>query len=186
MPFGSLWLPVIASTVAVFVASFVLHMVLKYHKADVKKLSNEDAVSDALGKGTPSPGMYFIPYCPDPSAMKDPAVQAKLVKGPVAMVTVMPSGMINMGKHLSQWFVFCFLVSFTVAYVARHTLSAQTAGLEVMRITGAVALCAYAFGNFINSIWHGQPWSNTVRAFIDGLVYAVVTAGVFCALWPSS
>ena len=48
MPFGSLWIPVIVSAVVVFVASSILHMALKYHKADVKSLPNEDAVREAL------------------------------------------------------------------------------------------------------------------------------------------
>jgi hypothetical protein len=186
MPFGSLWLPVVASTVAVFVASFILHMVLKYHKADVKKLSNEDAVSEVLGKGSPAPGSYFIPYCADQQAMKDPAIQAKFAKGPVAIVTVVPSGKVNMGKHLSAWFAFCFLTSFTAAYVARHTLSYQSSPILAMRITATVAFCAYAYGNFSDSIWKGQPWSNTIRGLIDGLVYAVVTGAAFCLLWPKA
>ena len=44
MPFGSLWLPVMISAVVVFVASSIIHMALKYHKADYKSLPNEDAV----------------------------------------------------------------------------------------------------------------------------------------------
>ena len=34
MPFGSLWMPVLASAVAVFVVSSILHMALRYHRAD--------------------------------------------------------------------------------------------------------------------------------------------------------
>ena len=52
MPFGSLWIPVIVSAVFVFVGSSILHMVLKYHRADYKPLPNEDAVREALGRGS--------------------------------------------------------------------------------------------------------------------------------------
>ena len=47
MPFGSLWLPVVLSAVAVFVISAILHMVLKYHKRDYRGLPNEEAVRAA-------------------------------------------------------------------------------------------------------------------------------------------
>jgi hypothetical protein len=39
MPFGSLWLPVVVSAVAVWLVSAVLHMVLKYHRADHRPLT---------------------------------------------------------------------------------------------------------------------------------------------------
>jgi len=183
MPFGSLWLPVLASAVAVFVASAVLHMVLKYHRADHRKLTNEDAVSDALGKGTPARGLYMIPWC-EHSQMNDPAVKAKFEKGPIAIITVLPSGQVNMGKHLGLWFGFCVLASFTTAYLARHTLSYGANGRTIMQVTGAVSLVAYGYGNFSDTIWKGQPWANTVRSLIDSVIYALITGAIFCALWP--
>lgn len=184
MPFGSLWLPVLVSAAAVWLASSVLHMVLKYHRADYKGLSNEDAVAEAMRKGSPSPGYYVLPYCPDPSKFKDPAVLEKFSKGPVAYVSVVPNGMPNMGKHLGLWLGFCLLVSFVSAYIARHTLSPSSEGLLVMRITGTVAFAAYGFGNVVDSIWKGQPWGNTFRALFDSIVYAVLTGLAFRLLWP--
>src|SRR2546426_4959751 len=73
MPFGSLWVPVIVSAVVVFVGSSILHMALRYHRADIKALPNEDAVRDALGKGSPAPGLYFTPYC-HMKQMGEPAI----------------------------------------------------------------------------------------------------------------
>jgi hypothetical protein len=43
---------------------------------------------------------------------------------------------------------------------------------------------AYGLGNLSNSIWKGQPWSMTIKEVIDGLVYALLTAGTFGWLWP--
>lgn len=185
MPFGSLWLPVLVSAVAVWLVSSVLHMVLKYHKADYKPLPNEDAVGDAIRKGAPVPGLYHMPYVADMKQMKDPAVVAKFAKGPVALVAVMPSGTPAMGKYLSLWLVYCFLVSFLTAYVARHTLGPQSDGMLVLRMTSAVAFAAYGLSEISSSIWRAVPWSNTVRSLFDGLIYAVVTGLVFRFLWPS-
>ena len=184
MPFGSLWIPVVAATVAVFVISSVLHMALKYHRADYKALPNEDALRDALGKGALPPGLYQFPYCPTQKEMQDPAHQEKFVKGPVGFVTVINNGAPAMGKYLAQWFACVFVMSFIAGYVARHTLNPGTDGLLVMQVTGTVAFTGYGLTNVLDSIWKGQPWSNTVRSLIDGVIYAVATGAAFCLLWP--
>jgi hypothetical protein len=161
-------------------------MALKYHRADYKALPNEDAVRDALGKGSLPPGLYQLPYCVSAKEMQEPAHKAKYEKGPVAMITIIANGLPALPKYLAQWFVFSFFVSFTAAYVARHTLQPGMDGLLVMRITGTVAFTGYGLTNVLDSIWKGQPWSNTGRSLIDGAIYAVATGGTFCWLWPQA
>ena len=185
MPFGSLWIPVIVSAVFVFVASSILHMVLKYHRADYKPLPNEDAVREALGKGKPAPGLYFTPYCADMKQMGQPEMKAKFEKGPVAMIAVAPSGRPAMGKRLLLWFMFSVLVSFVTAYVARHTLHPGEDGMLVMRMTSTIAFAAYGLSNVSDSIWKGQPWGNTARGLLDGLIYAFLTGLAFRLFWPA-
>jgi hypothetical protein len=186
VPFGSLWLPVLASGVVVFVASSVLHMALTYHRADYKPLPDEDAVRAALGKGKPTPGQYHIPYCADSKQMAEPAMKEKFVHGPVALVTVLPNGAPAMGGRLALWLGFCVLVSFVAAYVARHTLSPGADRVLVMRIIGAVAFTGYGLAQISDSIWKAQPWPNTVRALIDALVYSTLTGLTFMWLWPKA
>lgn len=186
MPFLSLWIPVLVSAVAVFAISSILHMALKYHGADYKALPNEDAVREALGKGSLAPGLYQLPYCADMKSMQDAAHKAKYEKGPVAVITVIQNGIPAMPKYLAQWFVFIFFVSFVAAYVARHTLHPGSDGMLVMRITGTVAFSAYGLTNVLDSIWKGQPWANTGRALVDGAIYAVVTGVTFRLLWPAA
>jgi len=186
MPFGSLWIPVIVSAVVVFLISSILHMALKYHRADYKALPNEEAVRDALGKGSLAPGLYQFPHCADMKSAQDPVNKAKFDKGPVGVITIIPNGPPAMGKYLAQWFAFVVFVSFTAAYVARHTLHPGDDGMLVMRITGTVAFAAYGLTNVLDSIWKGQPWSNTGRSLIDGLIYAVATGATFCMLWPKA
>lgn len=186
MPLGSLWLPGVVSTVAVFFLSALLHMVLRYHKADFKPLPDEEALAGPLRKAGLSPGIYFIPYCSEPSQMKDPAMVKKFTDGPVVGLTVRPSGPPAMGRSLAQWFLLCLLVSFVAAYVARHTLSPSASGLEVMRITGTVAFIAYGFGYFQDSIWKGIPWANSLRGLLDALLYALATGLIFSWLWPGA
>ena len=186
MPFGSLWLPGIVSAVAVWFLSAILHMVLKYHRADYKGLPDEAGVGQAMRKAPAGPGVYFIPYIADHSMLKDPAVRKRYEDGPVAMITVMRNGAPAMGKYLAMWFLFCLLVSFVAAYVARHTLAPGADGLEVMRITGTVAFLAYGFGYFQDVIWKMVPWPNALRGIFDAALYALTTGLVFRLLWPAA
>lgn len=186
MPFLSLWIPVLVSAVAVFVISSIMHMALTYHRADYKALPNEDAVRDALGKGSLPPGLYHVPHCADMKAVQEPANKAKFEKGPIAIIAVLPNGMPAMPKYLAQWFLFSMFVSFTAAYVARHTLNYGADGMLVMRITGTVAFTGYGLTNVLDSIWKGQPWSNTGRSLLDGVIYALATGATFRLLWPAA
>jgi hypothetical protein len=179
-------MPVCVSTVAVFVVSSILHMLLTYHRANYRRLPDEAAVAEAMRKHPASPGLYAVPYCVDPKEMKDPAVLERYEKGPVALIAVMKNGTPAMGKHLVQWLVLAFLVSFTAAYIARQTLAPGADGLQVLRITGAVAFAAYGYGYFTDAIWYGMPWSNAVRGLIDSFLYAFTTGLVFRFLWPGA
>ncbi len=184
MPFGSLWLAVTLSAVVVFILSSIIHMVLKYHRADHKPLPNDDAARAGLGGGALAPGVYITPHCPD---MKpDAQALAKYEKGPIAIVTILPNGMPQMQKYLALWFGLCLLASFVAAYVARLTLHPGPFGAEAMRVTGTVAFAAYGIGPIMNSIWKGQPWANTARSLLDAVIYSLATGLTFRLLWPDA
>ena len=70
--------------------------------------------------------------------------------------------------------------------VARHALDPGEAYLAVFRLTGTVAVLAYAFANIPNSIWRGTSWGTTLKFTFDGIVYGLVTAGAFGWLWPAA
>jgi len=181
---SQLLLPIVLATVLVFVASFVLHMVLKYHAADCRHLGNEEAVLGALRQGQPAPGMYMFPFCGDHKQMNSPEMQRKYVDGPVGILFVRPSGQIRMGPFLGKWIVYSLALSAVVAYLARAELHAGAGGGQVFRLVGTAAWFAYAWQAPANSIWKGVPWSVTWKEMFDGLIYACVTAGVFAWLWP--
>jgi hypothetical protein len=181
---GSLWLPVLLSAVLVFIASSLVHMVLKYHAADYKQIPNEDGIRAAIRSGNPSPAQYIIPYCAEMGQMASPEMQQKYTEGPVAVLNVMRSAVPNMARPLINWFLFSLTVSFFIAYIASHTIPPGTRYLEVFRIVGAVGFLAYAAGMVPPSIWMGKPWSITWKEVFDGLLYGLVTAGTFGWLWP--
>jgi len=179
----ALWLPILLSAVIVFVASSIMHMVLPYHKGDYKQLPNEEGLLSTLRSASLKPGLYIFPYC-DHKDMKSPAVQEKFKQGPVGMMTIRPSGVPAMPKFLVQWFVYCLVIGFFVAYLTGHTVGPNTHYLAVFRVAGTAAFLAYGLGNLSNGIWKGQPWSMTIKEVIDGLIYGLLTAGTFGWLWP--
>ncbi len=179
---ASLWLPILLAAVIVFIASFVMHVVLTYHKADVAQVPNEDRVRDAV-RGAP-PGAYVFPYAPSAKEMGTPEMAEKYTKGPVGLLTVLPPGPPTMTKNLVQWFVFSLAVGVFVAYVVTRTVQANAEYMTVFRLAATVAFLGYCGADATNSIWRGQPWGNTLRSYFDGLIFALLTAGVFAWLWP--
>jgi hypothetical protein len=180
----SLWLPVLVSAVLVFIASTVIHMLLPWHRNDYSKLPNEDKAMDALRPLAIPPGDYAVPYCSGPEEMKSPAFKEKMSRGPVMIATVRPNGMLGMGTALVQWFIFCLVISFFAGYVASRALPSGAQYLRVFQLVGASAFVAYAAAIWPLTIWYGRAWNITIKSTVDGLVYALVTAGAFGWLWP--
>ena len=182
-PLSALWLPIVLSAVIVFVASSIMHMLLPYHRSDYKGLPDEDKILSTLRAAGLKRGLYIFPFTTHKD-MRSPAVIEKYNQGPVGMLTVFPIGPPVMPKFLGQWFTYCLIIGFFVAYLAAHTVAPGTYYLAVFRIVGTAAFLAYGLGNISNSIWKGQTWSMTIKEMIDGLVYALLTAGTFGWLWP--
>ncbi len=181
---GSLWLPILLSSVLVWIASALVWTVMPHHKSDWKPVSDEAAARSAL-KNHP-PGQYSIPYAATQAAMKDPDFVRKTEEGPNAYVTVVPSGQIAMGGKMAGSFVYNLAVGVVVAYLASRTVSAGAEYLTVFRVTGTTAWLAYSFAIIPDAIWFGRPWSTTTKTMLDGLAYALLTAGTFGWLWPGA
>ena len=100
-----LWMPIVGASVIAWLASGLIHMLIKYHNSDFQKLANEDEVMKAVGQGSPSLGLHHFPHCADMSEMANEDMQQKMIKGPVGMLVMFPNGLPNMGKYLGQQFV---------------------------------------------------------------------------------
>ena len=143
VPVTSLWMPILVSAVIVFLASFLTHMVLTYHRSDWRKIPKQDDVMAALRPFNIPPGDYMMPCGEGPASMKDPAFIERMKAGPVALLTVMPTGMRGMGANLAQWFVFCIVVSIFAAYLTGRALGVGADYREVFRFAGTVAFVGY-------------------------------------------
>ena len=183
---ADLWLPIVAAAVAVFVASAVMHMVLPVHRDDYSKLPNEPKVLEALRREGVRSGQYMFPK---PASMKDcssPEMKEKFRVGPVGSLVVLPAGVPNMAKSLLQWFGYTLVVGVFVAYIAWHHLAPGAPYLTVFRLTATVAFLAYGFTHLDDAIWKGLSWTTAFKFALDGLIYALVTGGVFGWQWPAA
>lgn len=186
VPILSLWLPIVLAAVLVFVVSSLIHMFLGYHRTDFRSVPDEDRVMAALRPFGVPPGDYMLPRPTDPKEMQSPAFQEKLTQGPVVMMTVYPNGPFRMGPALVQWFIYCLVIGIFAAYVAGRALGPGVEYLEAFRFTGTTAFLGYAVALWQDSIWFKRGWSTTIKFTVDGLIYALLTAGVFGWLWPGA
>jgi small-conductance mechanosensitive channel len=179
-----LWAPILLSAVIVFILSSLIHTALQYHKNDYRQLKDETPIQEALRGFNIPPGDYFLPYCAGGEAAKSEAYKEKIKKGPVMVMTVFPTGGFGMGQSLVLWFLYCVVVSLFAAYLAYHALDAATHYLQVFRIVGTATFMGYSLALLQGSIWFKKGWCATLKSVFDGLIYALVTAGVFGWLWP--
>jgi hypothetical protein len=179
----TLWLPILLSSVFVFIASSIIHMVLPWHKSDYTKVPEEDKVIGALRPLAIPPGDYMVPSC-KPEEMKSPEFIEKLNKGPVMVVTVIPNGPFSMGKSLLLWFLYLVVVSIFAGYITFHALPVGAGYRSVFRFAGATSFMGFSLAIWQMSIWYRRKWWTTIKATIDGLIYAGLVGGTFGWLWP--
>jgi len=184
VPIMSLWLPILLSAVIVFVASSIIHMALPIHKNDYRKVPDEDRVMDALRSAGVTPGRtYHFPFCTH-KEMKSPEMREKFKRGPIGLLTVIPSGAPAMGKYLVKWFLYCVLVSIFVACLTGRTQMPGTQYLEIFRVAGTAGFMGYCLALIQNTVWKGEHPVVTLKHVFDGLIYGLLTAGTFGWLWP--
>ena len=181
---SSLWLPIVVSAIIVHFASFLAWMVLPHHRSDWKKLPDEDGTIAALKKQGIGRGQYSFPHCAGPQDMKTPEWQKKMKEGPSGMLTINPPGGGSMGKSIALHLVHCLVIGIFVAYLAGHTVNSGAEYLAVFRVVGTAAFLAWAGSIPVAANWFGKTWGSVIKEMLDGLVYALLTAGVFGWLWP--
>ena len=180
----SLWLPILLSAAAVFIISSIIHMFLGYHNSDFKKLPSEDGVMDDLRKHNLPPGDYVMPHASTGKERNTQEFKDKMKKGPVAFITMFPSGEMGMGKSLILWFVYCVIVGIFAAYITGKALSPEASYINVFKFAGVTAFAGYGLALLQGSIWFQKSWSATFKSLFDALIYALITAGFFGWLWP--
>jgi hypothetical protein len=147
-------------------------------------LPNENKILEALRPFKIPSGDYVAPRVSSREDLKSAEFKEKMDKGPVMVLTVRPNSMWKMGPTMLLWFVYSLIVNFFAAYIASRALPEGAYYLQVFRFIGASAFMGYSFALWQMYIWYGRSLNTTIKATIDGLIYALLTAGVFGWLWP--
>jgi hypothetical protein len=180
-----LWLPVIVSALAVFVASFVVWTVLPHHKKDMKVLPDEKAWTECLSKLSIPPGIYMWPGCGSSEEMKSEEYKARYAAGPWGSVNIMRAKP-NFGRNLVLVFLVYLVISIFVGYITGLARPAGAESLAVFRVAGAVAVLGYCAGALPGAIFMGKPGRFVLTDFLDSLAYGLLTGLIFGWLWPAA
>ncbi len=179
-----LWLPIVVSTVVVFVASSLVWMVFPHHKKDVKTLPDEKALTDYLKQQNLAPGVYMWPGCGG-GDMKSEEYQARYKSGPWGSMNILAKQP-NFGLNLVLVFIFYLVVGVFVGYITFRARGLGAAFSPVFQVAGTAGILAYCAGGIPGAIFFGKPGRFILTDFIDGLVYGLLTGLVFAWLWPAA
>ena len=179
---AELWLPILISGIAVFVVSSIMWMVLPHHKADIQFLENEEDFDKALNGLDIKPGYYMFPGCGGKD-MKSEEFKTRWKSGPWGSITIRGNAP-NFGGNLLKCFIMYLIISAMAGYLAGIGTMPGAEYMDVFRAVGTAAILGYCMGGIANDFFLGKPTRFIITCFIDGVIYALVTAGVFAAMWP--
>lgn len=180
---AELWLPILVSSVFVFIASALAWMALPHHKKDISHLPKESPIpgqTKDLRAGT-----YMWPSCGEKAEMQSEEFKRRFNEGPWGVMTVWPAKP-NFARNLGLVFAVYLVVGIFVAYVTGRGRGPGAEFGDVFQVAGAAAIAVYCFGWMPNAIFFGKPARAWATDFADGLVYGLITGATFAWLWPSA
>jgi hypothetical protein len=180
-----LWLPILVSSVLIFLVSSVIHMVTPWHKGDHRTVPNEDGVMQALRPFGLAPGDYMMPRPSSMADMRSPAFLEKVDKGPKIVMTVLPRGPMSMTTNLIGWFAYLLVIATIAGGLDALVLRRGADYHDVFHVTLIVSALGYSAALWQMTIWYSRSLVTTLKSTIDGLIYAAITAGAFAYFWPA-
>ena len=163
-----LWLPILAAGIAVHIASTIAWVALPHHKPEWPRLDSEKDPTGWLRERGVRPGQYFI------DAQADDACGGTLV-----LWRQRP----NMGANIGLTVSMFLWISLLIGYLASLALEPGAAPMEVFRFTFTAAFLVHVCGGVVHVIWFRRK---LLMDTLDGLVYALITGGVYTLLWPAA
>ncbi|MFM9995239.1 MAG: hypothetical protein ACKVU4_05500 [Phycisphaerales bacterium] len=191
-----LWLPILLSAAAVWVAGAIVWMALPHHKGDFARLPDEDGFRAFVRTSAIPAGSYGFPDFGSHADANSPEGKKKFAEGPVGTIIVW--GKISMGRNMLITFLVHLVVSALIGYVGWAALPhgpptlgpgggvAGSTFAHVFQVLGTVGVLAYSFAFIPNGVWFGQRSRAIVMCILDGVVYGLITGAVFAAMWPTA
>lgn len=168
-----LWLPILIAGVAVHIASTLAWTLLPHHKPEWLRLPM-GPLDDAIPAAGAEVGKQYI-LTPTGSDSNNPGTDCL---GTLVLNKRSPS----MGENIALTISYFVFMSAVIGYLASIAMTVETPKLDVFRFTATAALMAYSLGGLSHVIWFRR---RILLDMIDGLVYSLISGGVFAALWPA-
>lgn len=181
----SLWLPILLSAAAVWIASIILTLPFLHHKHDWIGLpaGQQDALMNFLRASGIKPGNYLFPDFRTREAMESENVKHALEHGPVGHLSLWPTPLTMAGK-MGATFIVYLVISILIAYLASVALPKSAASAKVFQVVTTAGILAYSFAGIPNAIWFGAYKRTIAASIFDGLVFGVITGALFAWRWP--
>lgn len=177
----SLILPIVASAVALFFASFLSWMVLQLHQRDWRKLAQEDKFLEAVRDCDIPPGNYMFPGCNSMEEMKSEEYARKEQAGPRGVMTVF--GPFSMGSNLGLTFVYFLIASFCLAYLTTLAIKPGADFMTVFRFVSTAGFLTFFSAIVPHAIWFK---CRIIGHLIESIAYAAIIGAIFAVLWPGA
>lgn len=177
-----LWLPILLSAVAVFVASSILWMATPFHKDDYRELAGGEEMAAWLAKKRPPTGRYMVGWCQPGKETKPVDNDPSVARG----ILLVQYGGAHMGRNLIRWFANVLVISLIVGYLAGAALGVGVGFTKVFQVAGCAAFLAYGGNAITKCIWEGAPWAGVKGSVIDSITYGLATGAIFAAFWPAA
>ena len=185
---SELWLVILIATVCVFFASSIMWMLMPHHKKDILFLEDkEDGYIESVKSLDIKPGFYMYPGCDHSKSQSDERktqIKESWDAGPWGVLTIY-NGKPNFGMNLIKTFLAFLVITIFVAYITGISVGPGAEYLHVFRVAGATAVLGHCMGGLCDAFFMGKPTRYIITNFIDGVVYALITAGIFAWLWPA-
>jgi hypothetical protein len=180
-----LWLPILLSAAAVWIASTIFGMPFLHHKNDFVGLpqGGEDGFMDDLRKRGIKPGNYLFPDFRGREAMESEKVKKALNEGPVGHLVVWKTPL-TMGDKLVATLFVHLVVTTLIAYLTRVALPGPADFAKVFQVAATAGILAYCFSFLPSAIWWGSYKRTIVANIIDGVVYGAIIGAIFAWRWP--
>jgi len=178
----SLWLPILLTGVGLYIASFLVWMVLPHHKKDWAGLPDEVGFGNYLREQNISGGYYMFPFCGSSAEMKSEEFKQRTKQGPVGLLNVWNSPC-NMGLMMAGTFAFFLVTAFCLAYLATLGLQPEAEFMDVFRFVGTAGILTYSAANIPCAIWFKQ---RILGNLCDGIAYGLIAGLIFAMFWPGA
>ncbi len=132
-----------------------------------------------------APGFYMYPNCQNAKDMKSDAFKARWQRGPWGTINIMGAHP-NFPMNLLKTFIAYGVITTMVAYIAGIALAPGTDYAEVFRVVATAGILGHCMGALAGAFFMGTPTRFIVTCFIDGVIFALITAGILASMWPEA